>query len=153
MQVERYNELITKHLTSSGFKKEESSTSDFDTAFVGKLLGARIIFLVKDIGELSGGDDYILNIRNLGRNWCINNGMAIPFFRWGNLNFILLHRGQLLREHIQRKIDLTNLHKSIILSITAIDTSRNKVMQERRKALLGKFRKLLDDLKKISVFV
>jgi hypothetical protein len=85
MQAGIYVDLIAKHLAECGFRREDMSSSDFDSVFIRRILGIKHAFLLKEIGEIDGGRDYILNLTKLGRNWCANNTRF--FFTQTGLNF------------------------------------------------------------------
>ena len=150
MQVNRYNALLTKRLIKRGFRKEELSSSDFDIAFIWQKVGIKIVFLLKDIGEIDGGGNYISNLTNLGRNWCVNNVNARWFISPVVLNFIYFHRGQLHRDHIAGKTDSMGLHSTIIRSISTIDISKNSIVQERGWIIGWKIKDVLHLLPKIA---
>ena len=147
-----YYEKIDSVLTSSGFHKEEVSSSDFKAAFTRRGFLGILVFLIKEVNGKDFNASSMKNLIESGRQWCASNLKATWFVKesQAGLNLVLLHDGQIGSNDIKGQVDLIGGHDAICQSITTLDVTNGSVAQEKTWIMLGKVRKALRKLNEIA---
>ncbi|MFQ6008681.1 MAG: hypothetical protein ACE5K8_06990 [Candidatus Zixiibacteriota bacterium] len=145
-----YYEKIESALTSSGFHKEEISSSNFKAAFTRRGFLTSLVFLIKEVNDKGFNASSMKNLVESGRQWCASNLKATWFVKESGLNLVLLHDGQIGSNDIKGQVDSTGFHGAICQSITTLDVTNGSVAQEKTWVVIGKVRKALRKLNEIA---
>ena len=131
------------------FEEMETDSIDFPISFVQKGPGgSNRVFLVVDFK-----DQDVQNLKGLKTNaraWCVQHFDANIKKNCG-LNIILLHKKEITEDSMKILIDRSSLNVPILQSITAINIGNLSVSQSRTWIVEGIVKKILKELKNISV--